>query len=193
MSGVKYTMAGPAMKRASASAVRAPGVFLQGSLASHHSCSKADWLLLESTEHVETGIRAMPGILQAAGCTYLSVAADSRPKDSAFDNKPDLSMNDNVRPFLSASERRPACSAFDSSRSCSTLHEGHMLPTVQCAQHIMGIEHRLARWSPGMNEEAQTWRAMSVLPWARRPCAGGNPSPSRQRLQWIEAACYGSL
>ncbi len=145
MSGVKYTMAGPATKRISASAVRAPGVFLQGSLASHHRCSKAGWLLLESTEHVENGIRAMPGILQAAGCTYLSVAADSRPKDSAFDNKPDLSMNDNVRPFLSASERRPACSAFDSSRSCSTLHEGHTLPTVQCAQHIMGIEHRLAR------------------------------------------------
>ena len=190
MSGVKYTIAGPAMKRISASAVRAPGVFLQRSLASHHSRSKAGWLLLEISE---TGIRAMPGIVQAAGCTYLSVAADSRPRDSAFDNKPDLSMNDSVRPFLSASERRPACSAFDRSRSCSTLHGGHTLPTVQCAQHILGVERRLARWSPGIYEEAQTWRAALVLPWARQPCAGEIPSPSRQSLQWIEAACYKSL
>ncbi len=48
------------------------------------------------------------------------VAADSTPKSSAFDRRPNFSMDERDRPKFSAVERRPAFSAFESNLSCST-------------------------------------------------------------------------
>ncbi len=52
---------------------------------------------------------------------YLSAAADNKPKDSAFDSKPDFSMNVKVTPFFSSSVSSPACSSLESRRSFCTL------------------------------------------------------------------------
>lgn len=115
VSGTKYTRAGPAANRASPSAVRAPGVFLHSvtSIAESHICHQN----ASATDICIVSNRDVQGIK----CTDLSDAAESRPKASALERRPDCSMNVSVRPFFSASDSRPACSALDSNLSCSTL------------------------------------------------------------------------
>jgi hypothetical protein len=78
---------------------------------------------IEHIRHEGFSIVAL-GFSKALLGPYLSAAADNKPKDSAFDSKPDFSMNVKVTPFFSSSVSCPACSSLESRRSCCTLqHE----------------------------------------------------------------------
>ena len=74
------------------------------------------------------------GFSKALSGPYLSAAADNKPKDSAFDSKPDFSMNVKVTPFFSSSVSNPACSSLESRRSCCTLQRDWCQGSVSSAK-----------------------------------------------------------
>jgi len=121
---MKYTIAGAATPSAAARANSAPGVFLRAPASICPANAALQALVLCQARHrqwsqalqVPLLCRAGPRPQPPAGESgsgvgaRLSVAADSRPSDSALESRPVSSMSVRLSPFRSARDSRPACS-----------------------------------------------------------------------------------
>lgn len=148
--------------------------------------SKNSWKLTGAIVNSSCRIHVKSG--RQMQVSHRSAAAESSPSDSAFDRRPDRSMNDKVRPFLSASDSRPACSAFDSNLSCSTL--SFTRHVSGCLKQILGFCHGNTRKSQVMIRcgDRGAVGAPGEEGWCRTGCSN---LPGTESLSFLSKGCDG--